>query len=531
MVLTVFKITEAHYIEIAYQTDIMLQNANNKALIKHNKLHYYKNRLNYYYKIYLIIVLSIAVLPSWAQFNYNKIVSGAHNNILNLSGFDIKKHTVDDSNRGILLWLESYQSFVEIATTSKRLNIDSSIYEINKSLSIIENYSKTNPFYYYCNADLHLFLSFLYFEQDEVIHSLYQFIKAKSLIHDQQHYFPDFEFSSKHRLVLFFVNNFVNQQIGFGSMSNAELQNQYINLLDSHLKLSDGVHYRELKILGILLASYQTDIDTDLIIKKLGISRGYAKEGPVETYISSYWYKKAGEYSTQLSILLNAKEGGFQNKLNALDLWYGNALLNQNNDSSIIYLNKFLHNQQSSKFIQYARFKTSMYWFLEGNKQKSDSLNTLIKKSNTLVSSEDKQAKYESRNTHNWINELIIARTLFDGGNYIKSLNVLLATKGNVSRYNQEQKLEYSYRMGRIYDKLGDMDNAENFYQMVISSGFDSEFYYPAYAAYYLGNIYHKKGEYKNANRYFNICTQLDSPIYKSSIHKKAKSLITTIGR
>jgi len=57
----------------------------------------------------------------------------------------------------------------------------------------------------------------------------------------------------------------------------------------------------------------------------------------------------------------------------------------------------------------------------------------------------------------------------------------------------------------------------------VVNSEPQSEFYYPAYAAYYLAGVYLKLNKPDEAKVYFNACLQKDSPIYKSAIHRKAK--------
>lgn len=479
--------------------------------------------MNNLHKIYFTFLLCVATFSSLAQFNYNDIAQKAHNDILNIDGLDSIK---SDIGEGTYLWLESYKSFVELITSSKFYNVDSVINNIQENLSSIENLSAKNPYYYYYSADMHLFLSFLHFEHDELVNSFHQFLKAKGLIKSQQQDYPDFEFADKHKLVLFFANSFVDQQIGFSSIPNKQAQKQYINLLNKYLKQADGIYYRELKLLGILLSNYQFSSDAKNLINELRIDENYAKNGPIETFVSSVWYKKSEDYDTQLSILNYSINNGFQTNLNTLNFWYGNALLNQQSDSSIVYINEFLRNQQNNELVQYARFKASLYWFVNDEKTKSDSLNNIIINSETFITSEDKQAIYEIKNASNWVKESVLARLLFDGGNYKKALNVLYSARKNVSNYNKEQKIEYSYRMGRIYEKLGDTENAEKFYHMVINSNLDAEFYYPAYSAYYLGNLYKKAENIEKANQFFNICIKLDSPIYKSSIHKKAREAI-----
>jgi hypothetical protein len=262
-----------------------------------------------------------------------------------------------------------------------------------------------------------------------------------------------------------------------------------------------------------------------MFVDTFSIDEKYANQGPIETFVSAILYKKADMYKKQLDVLKYAEENGFMSHFNLLNLWYGNVLLNNNIDESYSYLNRFLTNQKKSSYVLYTQFKLSLYWFVKDNKQKSDSLNNVILKASNSNIEEDKQAIYEVNNAINWQKELILARLLFDGGNYIQVLQLLKDV--DTVKYNKEQMLEYNYRMGRVYDKMKNIENASVFYEKVIYSGLDEYFYYPAYASYYLGKMYLNKNDKNTANVFFNKCLSLDSPIYKWSVHRKAQQSIS----
>ena len=481
--------------------------------------------MKFFIKINILIFICAVNQPLLAQFNYTEKAQQAHNSILSIDfvKFDTIKQYKTDEDKGVFYWLGAYKSFIEFETTSSIIDADTVINQINNMVLLIEGLPHSSPFYYYCSADLHLFLSFVFFEQNEPLKSIQQYLKAKNLIKTRQQIYPDFEFAGKHELIQYFVNSFVNRQMGFSSKTYAELQKEYIDLLQSYLKTENITFKRELKLLGLILFNYQIDSNAEKFIHELNINLEYAKAGPLESLLSSMWYKKADRYNFQYLVLSSANKLGFQQRVNYLNLWYGNALLNRNNDSAIYFINRFLDKQQTPKLIQYARFKASLYWFVKGGVAKSDSLNRLILQTTNIAVAEDKQALYEVGHCALWTKELVLARILFDGGNYKKALGVLLSVKQKVSSYNKKQKLEYSYRLARIYHKLNDIEKAAKFYQMAINSELDSEFYYPAYSAYYLGNMYSKRGKNEKAEKYYTICNRLNSPVYKVSIHKKAR--------
>lgn len=478
-----------------------------------------------YSKIFIFLIVSGLSFSSKAQFNYSINAQNAHSAILDLNfeRYNALRNLQNANDKAVFFWLDGYKNFVYYITSSKKSNPDSLINQLQHNISSLTSFSNRHPFYNYTLTDLNLFLSYIYLDENKPILALQHYLKAKSILNSSAKKYPDFEFGGKHALVGFIINHQISQQFGLKTPSNIELQTAYIHLYEKHSITANQTYNRELKLLTILLFDLQFDSDATLFIQKLDLSMEYAKTGPIEAFASALWYKKAENYPVQLSILQHAHELGFTKHYNLLNLWYGIALLNNQNDSAIYFIDAFTYRQQNLKGIQYASFKASMYWFLKGNTAKSNRLNQNILKSAEFYSSEDKQARYEIEHAEFWTKELVEARLLFDGGNYKKSLEVLLSARAKVSSYTNEQKLEYGYRIARIYDKFKDVEKAAKFYLMVINSDLDSRFYYPAYAAFYLGNLYAERNESDKAKTYYSKCIELDSPIYKASIHKKAK--------
>ena len=468
---------------------------------------------------YLLILLYFISYSVEAQFKYGSNEQNIHNRILSIDrGINRSTFIGGKDNYATLLWLKSYDEFIKSIIPNDVKN--TAIHNIEQNLKDIILLQKNTPFYFYYRADLNLFLSYLYFKQNLFFNSLQCFFKAKSLIKEQQKDYPTFRLVNKQKLIVNIVNNFISKQVGFDFMFKQSITDNTA-LLKMYLKLSKGVIFRELKLIGVLMTSIQPDLDLDFFVKELLINKEFASNGPIETIATFSLYKKIGKNKENLYILKSADSKGFASNLNLLNLWYGNELLNNKSDSSIIYINKFLNRQKSINYTAYAQFKASLYWFINGEKRKSDSLNSLILKQLDIVTTdEDKQAVYEIKNAENWKKELVLARLLFDGGNYEYVQQLLSGI--DVSNYNKEQLLEYNYRMGRLYDKMNNINKASLFYNKVINSGLDFKYYYPSYSAYYLGKMYAKSGDIENANTCYDKCLNLDTPIYKHSIRKKA---------
>jgi len=474
--------------------------------------------------VFLFLLQSLSVN---AQFDYSSNIKNAKNALLNLDFESYNKIIKQcDSSNLLVDWLNAYKAFIFYRASSQKTNIDNAISTIKFSAEKIENHKAQTPYYYYSLSDIYFFLSFLYLEKGESFKAFQSYYYARQNTKINLQKYPDFNLSHKHELAIFTINSIINRELTLFAKSENEICNEYLNLFAKYSKHLQGVDSRELKLLGVLLFDIQFSNNYNLLLQKTEINESFAKQGPLETYAVSVLYKKSENYKKRTDILNYAVSNHFTERLNLLNLYYANALLNNNNSSADIYYNKFLSKQKNSRLIQYAEFKYAMYWFINNNKLKVDSLIYLIKNARTVKTFEDKQAVYEIKNYKNWNRELILSRVFFDGGNYQSALKVLLLAKGNVHSYNKYQKLEYSYRLARIYDKTGKYKFALKFYDMVINSGLDSEFYYPAYAAYYAGKIELLQNNTDMAKAYFKKCRKMDSPVYKSDIHKKAEKMM-----
>ncbi len=459
-----------------------------------------------------------------AQFSYSLKVQEAQNTILDLDFEKYKtiRNTFSIDEKGLEHWLNSYKTFIEYKTTNKKLNSDSVLNVISENEDLLYKIGQKDAMYYYCLADINFMLCLFYFENNELLKSLSKYLAAKKQIENYQSSYPEFSFQGKHKLLMFTINNLISRQLSWGNEQSKSTYSDYLELYWQYSKTGNEVYMREIKLISIFLTNFQFNIEPKRVIQDFQITPEYSGIGGLETFASSVKYQKADDYILQLDILSNANDLGYFINLNVLNLQYGIALINQQNDSAIIFLQKYLSNQKTNKFRSYAQFKCSLYYFINRDLQKTDSLHELIQQSSNHASNEDIQAKYEVSHSHEWLYELVLARIFFDGGEFKKSAKVLLDSKDNISNYSSQQKLEYSYRLGRIYHKLNDLDKASRFYIMVIYSDLDSEYYYPAYSAYYLAEMYEEQCNFEKAKYFYALCIELDSPIYKASIHKKA---------
>jgi hypothetical protein len=205
------------------------------------------------------------------------------------------------------------------------------------------------------------------------------------------------------------------------------------------------------------------------------------------------------------------------------DMEMGYAKFNHLEPDAAIYLNRFIERSKGKFYVKDVLQKLSWFYYLHDDQQKAnDTRKLLIEKGNT-ESEADKQAQKEAT-TNKWPNKLLLkARLLNDGGYHEEALK-LLQGKTSSDFLLPEEKLEFAYRLARIYDDLGRKDEAIAAYLTAIKLGENRKEYFAARAALQIGFIYEARNQQQNAIAYFQKCLDLKNHDYKNSLDQKAKA-------
>src|SRR5512141_1168485 len=113
----------------------------------------------------------------------------------------------------------------------------------------------------------------------------------------------------------------------------------------------------------------------------------------------------------------------------------------------------------------------------------------------------DKQAGREVRSKERPNLVLLKARLLSDGGYTDRALHVLLDQPVHNVIKTPKELLEYTYRLGRIYQQSGNPSRALNYFEITIRDGMNQSWYFAENAALQSGLIYEQNNDWVNAAR------------------------------
>ena len=204
------------------------------------------------------------------------------------------------------------------------------------------------------------------------------------------------------------------------------------------------------------------------------------------------------------------------------DLLLGEALLNSNDPGAGDQLIRFLENTRGEHFVKTAWHKLSWHHFLAGDSVAYQKARDNVLTKGNLILDADKQAYREAAEDLPPNAPLLRSRLYFDGGFYQKSMEALQQMKqGELA--SEKDSLEFTYRMARIADRLGERDGAISGYHKVLRAGTKASWYFPSNAALHLGLLYEEAGDTVRALESYQACLKMNRSGYRNSIGNKAR--------
>jgi len=192
-------------------------------------------------------------------------------------------------------------------------------------------------------------------------------------------------------------------------------------------------------------------------------------------------------------------------------------------DEAIVSYGKFIDTFKGKFYVKDVLQKLSWAYYLKGNKEEAEKYRLLTIKNGNTESDADKKA-YRDAKKGLWPDSTLLKARILNDGGYQKEALAILTTKTIDDYTRPEEKLEYAYRMARIYDDMGRSEEAIQFYDMAIRLGKDRTEYFAARAAVQLGFIYEKRNQKSLAIASFQECLHMGDHEYKDSLDQRAKS-------
>lgn len=472
-----------------------------------------------------------------ANFDFNSNCINAYNNILDLrlntARAIIAAEKKSNPQNAITDLLENYIDYFELITSESKKDFDRLKGNKSSRLARIERDDKKSPYYLYSLAIINLQWAMVRSNFQEFMTAGMEINRANNMLLENAKKFPAFLPNQKDlgmiNVLLGVLPDGLKGTLGFfGIKGNTQTGVRMLeNLVTVLPKSSYSYIYDETVF---MLASIQIDIvkDTAAYSKIIKNTQLIDNASLLKTYIRGYAAMKTAHNNEAIPVLLNRPSGNSYQSYPHLDYLLGVANMHRLDKSASGYLLTYLKTYRGVNYIKDTYLNLAWSELLSGDEAGYNNYIKQVKSQGYDYHDKDKQALKEADDPAPDV-DLLKARLLYDGGYYDKALDIISDKRTDDFKI-QRDKIEYSYRTGRIYDAIGKDDLAIKYYQNTIALGKNERYYFAANSALAIGQIYEKNKNPALAKAFYKVAINMKNHDYESSIENKSKEGLKRLG-
>jgi hypothetical protein len=244
----------------------------------------------------------------------------------------------------------------------------------------------------------------------------------------------------------------------------------------------------------------------------------------LHAYMATNLYLNNQQSQKALQIAYNINPANTYLDLPFWQLEIGYANLNDLKlDAAKNALQQFINRFKGQFYVKDAFEKLSWIAYIQGDQAKANAYRSNVLSKGNDITDADKQALQNAKKG-TWPHPILLRARLLSDGGYQQQALTILAGKTSKDFDNDADKTEFAYRLGRIYDLAGQLDQAIPFYTSAIEKGANQPAYFAARAALQIGLIYEQKNNPTLAITFFNTCLEMKNHAFKNSLDQKAKT-------
>ncbi|GAA4311321.1 hypothetical protein GCM10023149_06280 [Mucilaginibacter gynuensis] len=487
----------------------------------------------------LFFFFCVCSVSTYANFNFNANCVNAYEAIISLRINEarqlIQKEKQHDPKNGIIIMLENYVDFFSLMASDNKNDYERlKDYRSDRLSALEDNSDEKSPYYLYTQAEVYLQWGLLKGRFGDYLSSARDLKKASNLLKENTKKFPDFTPNKKGiALVNVIFGSIPSNMKGItsflGMTGNAPTGIKQLEALRLELPKSKYELFKDEVIFFLCYINIDVLHNKNSYDKLIGYVADMDSKSLLKSYLQGYVAFKSAHNEEAINFLKSAPASTIYIDMPPIDYLLGNAKLNRLDTDAYVYLNNYLRSYKGINFIKDTYLKLAYFYLLKGDNAKYDYYLKQVRAKGYAVDEKDKQALKEANDAPP-DTDLLRARFYFDGGYYNKALAELKDEKVNTFKLLRD-KIEFYYRLGRVYDRMEHDNEALQNYQQAINLGKKTSYYYAANAALSIGYIYERKKDYPRAASFYKQAIDMDDHEYKSSIDNEAKDGLKRLGK
>ncbi|MES2829132.1 MAG: tetratricopeptide repeat protein [Bacteroidota bacterium] len=473
----------------------------------------------------------------YANFDFNANCLKAYDNIFSLK-LGAARQLIAAEKRanpqnGIIPLLENYVDYFYLLTSDNKQDFERLEERKSERLNVLADQNEDSPYYLYSQAEINLQWALIRGRYGEYFTAAREIKKANGLLQENAKKFPGFHMNNKGLgLINAFLGNLPDGVLKstlatLGIRGNLQHGISMLDKLVENLPQSKFEPFYEEVVFYYVFVLNDIAHSPSAYSKTMKYTARITSTSLLKSYLQALVCMKSAHNDDAITILTIRPGGSAYQSFPYLDFLLGCAKLNKMDYSAGQEFSKFLQTNKGVNYIKDANLHLAWAALLKDDAIAYNGFIGKVKSSGYTYQEKDKQALTEANDIYP--NKFLLkARLLFDGGYYVKALDIL-SKQDDLSFTAGRDRTEYYYRLGRILDETGRGNEALTMFQNAVNHGKNLKYYFAANAALQAGKICERQKNNAKAKAFFTTAVQMKNHDYESSIETQAKAGLNRI--
>jgi hypothetical protein len=473
-----------------------------------------------------------------ANNNFNSRCMAAYEAIfslrLNEARVLINEEKKQNPQNGITILLDNYVDYFTILASDNKNDYTRLKEHEGQRIDALEDIEENSPYYRFSQAEVYLQWGLMKGKFGDYMASSRDIKRARGLLNDNAKKFPEFLPNRKSLALIEVVfgalpSNLKSMAALFGMKGNSRNGIAQLEKLRTDINGSKYGFYSDELIFFLCYMDIDVLHNKNNYTKLMGFLQGMDDKSLLKMYLKGYVAAKTAHNDDAINFLEAIPHSGQYAALPAVNYLLGSAKLCRMDTDANVNLAKYINEYKGTSYIKDAYLKLAYFFLLRNDETKYKYYLTQVRTRGYATDEKDKQALKEANDTRPDI-DLLRARFYFDGGYFTKALAELRDEKVNDFKVPRD-KIEFYYRLGRVYERLDTPNDAIVNYQKAIVLGKNTTYYFAANSALSIGGIYEKRKDNAKAASFYRQAIDMKNHEYESSIETQAKDGLERIGQ
>lgn len=440
----------------------------------------------------------------------------------------IRQEITADPDNLMPVFIADYEDCLLLLFNGDKTDYEQRKGHLDARLSVLERGDTKSPWHRLCKAGLYLHWALVNVRMGDNYKAALHFRKSFVLLRDNRRLFPNFDYNDIYwglevAALGAIPENYKWITSIFGMNGNVKQGIAYIDkFIDNHRKTD--LLYEEAVVISCYLKFYLLYKQQE-VWNFINSSSFPVQDNLLNMFVKSNIAVNYRKADVCLETLKKGREDAEFSNYPILEYEQASAMLLKLNLGCITHFRTFLSRYKGGLFVKETWQKIAYAYYIQGNMQDARNARQKIKSVGSTMVDADKQAqRFAGGDT--WPDKILLEAHLLTDGGYYKTALERLNMKTETDFSNITDKLEYNFRLGRVYDELGNDNKALQYYQQTIHLGKNRPEHFAARAALQMGFIYEKAGKKQEALARYKECLAMRDHDFQSSIDHLAKAAI-----